>query len=432
MPSTYYIPKCNDKDTLVKSRCKCKNVTIKIKAPKNKANLKITVKKRGKKIKKRKPKKKTKKKTKKKEPIKEQSSLVTNQSNDLIIKNNTPKISKELRSVERNLSEEYSPSINRRILSLKTAPPNKNAHDCPGLNIKFTTKKGVEKCIKWTSKTGKRIMLNNLLSKQKTDCSQIIAPKQLESNCWMNTFFMAWFISDKGRKFNRWFRETMITGITPDGLKIPPKMKKPLWLLNKMIDASLNGRGNITTRYASLMDTNDIIRSIHKAFPKTKFVETKKASNPLTFYRTMYSMINREDFLPWFKISAHNSNIPVNDMIKLEFDKNTSVIGKTKVIFVELFGEAAKARKKIEFEYNEKVYKLDSVILRNIKGYHFSAYITCNGKEYGFDGESYSRMEQFNWKNKINKDKKWRFAEKHDTFFNFKKGYQLLIYYREV
>ena len=79
----------------------------------------------------------------------------------------------------------------------------------------------------------------------------------------------------------------------------------------------------------------------------------------------------------------------------------------------------------------EKIkYKLDSAILRNIGGYHFSAYLTCNKKDYGFDGASFKRIEPFNWKSKINKNIKWRFADEYPTYFNFTQGYQILIYYR--
>ena len=52
-----------------------------------------------------------------------------------------------------------------------------------------------------------------------------------------------------------------------------------------------------------------------------------------------------------------------------------------------------------------------------------------DNKDYGFDGESFSRMQPFSWKTKLNRNSKWRFAEQYETYFNFTKGYQLLIYY---
>ena len=88
----------------------------------------------------------------------------------------------------------------------------------------------------------------------------------------------------------------------------------------------------------------------------------------------------------------------------------------------------------ITFEHKGKTtvakYELDSAILRDINQEHFSAYLTINGKEYGFDGESFSRIEPFRWKKRLYQNTQWRFADQHNTYFNFEKGYQILIYYR--
>ena len=55
-------------------------------------------------------------------------------------------------------------------------------------------------------------------------------------------------------------------------------------------------------------------------------------------------------------------------------------------------------------------YTLDAAVLRDTKKVHFSAYITINGVDYGFDGESYSRLEKFNWKSKLNKNTQYKFT----------------------
>ena len=60
-------------------------------------------------------------------------------------------------------------------------------------------------------------MLKNLNVKaKKINYDLILAPKQALSNCWFNVFFMTFFISDKGRKFFRYLRKSMITGILPN------------------------------------------------------------------------------------------------------------------------------------------------------------------------------------------------------------------------
>jgi len=328
-----------------------------------------------------------------------------------------------------NIKPSYSPSLNKNLLSLKTIAPKSYIHNCPGTDVIVQTKKS-KKCMKWTGAKAKKTMLDNLLSKTHIECDKIIAPKQHQSNCWMNTFFMAWFISDKGRKFNRWFRETMIRGVDPNGREISKKLKKPLWLLNKMIDASLRGFSiDSGRRYADSMDTNEIIRSIYKAVSKkSNVVKTKVASNPLTFYKELYNLISG-DFMPWGTITMRATQ-GLKKVIKsqlLEWDSQNIL---PKVIFLIFYDDASDQIKPKKIKFDNKIYKLDAIIIRNTKRHHFSACITCNKNEYVFDGASYSAMRPFNWSEKLNKNEEWRFAEQHDVYFNFKKGYQILMYYQ--
>ncbi len=136
------------------------------------------------------------------------------------------------------------------------------------------------------------------------------------------------------------------------------------------------------------------------------------------------------------------------DPCLIQFDVYTCGELIPKVIFVEVQDTPSgkfKTPKKLEFVVDRAnilgrkniqpgkkySYKLDAAVLRNTSKIHFSAYITINGIDYGFDGESYSRLEKFNWKSKLNKNTQWRFAEQYETYFNFTKGYQILIYYRD-
>ena len=125
-------------------------------------------------------------------------------------------------------------------MTLKSLTPQDNIYDCPNGGIFAKTQKG-SKCYGWNTKKARGVMLANLNTKKPVIANDIIAPAQHQSNCWMNSFFVTWFLSDMGRKFNRWFRQTAITGELPDKTKIPTKFKKPAFLLNKMIDASLRG-----------------------------------------------------------------------------------------------------------------------------------------------------------------------------------------------
>ena len=78
-------------------------------------------------------------------------------------------------------------------------------------------------------------LLHNLRSSKHLDCSRFIAPKQFNSNCWFNTMFVSFFISDYGRKFFSYFRQMMILGnsIRIKGtIDIKPAMRKALFNLN--------------------------------------------------------------------------------------------------------------------------------------------------------------------------------------------------------
>jgi len=360
-----------------------------------------------------------------------------------IIPDNTPSTNKSLRANIANFGL-YSPSINKMLVSLKTkSPVGVKGADCSSELVNVTLKNGKKRCLGWNSKAAQKIMLGNLRSKKPITCSTVTAPKQAQSNCWFNAFFMTFFISDMGRKFNRWLREAMITGKLADGRVIAKKLRKPLFALNKYINASLRSSYD-DTNFADLMDTNYIIKNIYSAIGRrinraeneTIIAPVDSASNPLTFYKGLYQTLGG-DLMHWITISISNPSVKILSDIQNEFKKYDKE-AFAKVIYLEIYDNASKTfhkPKKFVIKRRESdglysfTYTLDSAVLRNTSKIHFSAYITCNGKDYGFDGESFSRMQSFKWKSKLNLNSKWRFAEQYETYFNFTKGYQLLVYY---
>ena len=99
------------------------------------------------------------------------------------------------------------------------------------------------------------MMLKNLnIEAKKINYNLISAPKQSLSNCWFNVFFMVFFISDKGRKFFRYLRKSMITGILPNKEPIDQSLKKP----NFFIEASSVGK-NDPAEFGETMNTNFLI-----------------------------------------------------------------------------------------------------------------------------------------------------------------------------
>ena len=318
---------------------------------------------------------------------------------------------------------------------------------------------------KYTSKKAVELLVNNL--NKKIDCDKIIAPIQWQSNCWFNSGFMIYFVSDKGRKFNRYLREAMITGsivkkhnknvplkanekfisnkgIIRKNIK-PMELKKLLFIFNLCIEASLSG-----SQMAYFMDTNFLIRNIHNILNKIdnkNFVKTNKASNPETFYNGLKTYLFEDSSHEVIPIKAANISITedddtwdetitpefmrvaygidyIPDMIGISiFDNNDGTAGlsgnidnKTPEITITFDGQKVK-------------YVLDSVLIRDTSTRHFCCLITCNGNEMGFDGESFHRVSPFKWKSLINKDKDWRF-EGSNVDWNFRNGYQKLYYYR--
>ncbi len=351
---------------------------------------------------------------------------VSKEKKKLVVSNMTPLFNKSLRKSINKISD-YSPSINRQLATLKSLSPIQAQGCADSASIKVQLKNGKTKCLAWTSKRAQKIMLNNLVSKKPIDCAAITAPKQAQSNCWFNAFFVTFFISDKGRKFNRWLREVMIAGKLTDGRKISKKLHKSLFSLNKFINASLRSPYD-DTNFADLMDTNILIKNIFGAVGRkiniknneTLIAPVDKASNPLSFYRGLYEALGG-DPLKWLNITSKPG---IRRMAKLgpQF-RHYENEAFAKVIYFEIYDAESKSfHKPKQFIIKRRetdgiyayTYSLDSAILRNTEQFHFSAYLTCNGKDYGFDGESFSRMQPFNWKTKLNRNSQWRFAEQHE------------------
>jgi hypothetical protein len=434
------IPKCPDNYELKKDICQCK----KIKKAKKKTN------------------KKTRKKTNKKTrcPKGTRKNKKTNKCESiLVLKDTTPKELKELRQVVQGKKHHsFSPNVNQIISSLKSVSPHKEfgLNKCKYLDDKiYIEKNGKGKCYGIKSKIAQTYMLDNLLSKKPIDCGAIIAPRQKSANCWFNSFFMIYFISDKGRKFFRYLRMAMITGQLPNGEPVNPKLRMPLLLLNKYIEASLIGTGAKSTiaadrtfsHLATLMDTNVVIRKVARNLGKERkdfnIVKTQKASNPYVFYSGLIKYL-KSNPLTFLKIQVRHAlnsktlNKEINALITNQ-DESDNFGPKGPLDFFVLERWAAEFPIKswtipqnIKIKYKGEIhnYALDSAVLEDISRIHFSAYITCNGKPMAFDGESFSRLVPFEWKKKMNKDAKWRFAEQFETYFNFRRGYYMLFYYR--
>ena len=355
----------------------------------------------------------------------------------------TPEINKKLVSMSLNtgFSDIFDCGLNTPLQN-KNFKPNVSRNDETLFNNIMQVKIGVKNknpiCVDRNDPRAQKLLLKNLNSTSAIDCSKIITPIQIRANCWFNTMFVCFFISDKGRKFFKFFRQLMIEGKLANGSKITPStLADSFFLLNAAIEACYNSSKNKKTQDLALaMDTNNIITRIYNAIPRQNrnfgILDVDSANNPLNYYDDVMRFLNND-----------NINLVEIDYVGI---KNISLNGGKvgdkipDVYAVTMIDRESKNNKDkpLAFKLHGVDYVLDSVIIRDTQMYHFCALITCGGNELGFDGASMSRLNKFQWKKNINKDINWTFEgsnfnedKKDPILWNFRQAYQILFYYRK-
>ena len=331
----------------------------------------------------------------------------------------------------------YSPTINEKLVTLRSSISRIPFVKCNNrkafqllepLKIAVTSTK---KCISYDSKEGKQLLLDNLAANKHVDPTKIIPPIQSQSNCWFNTMFVTFFVSDKGRKFFHFFRQLMIEGKQANGQKInPPKLRNAFSLLNYAIDAALTG-----SPIAYKLNTNSIIKQIYEAIPDKNpyLVKVDEASNPIRYYDAIIQYL-------------HNNALKIQ-LIDVKDDTWTEKIEEKEephIIMAEIYDSSGE-KAGISGQINHKPlfittkkgieYKLDSCVIRDIEQQHFCAMITCEEQEMSYDGMSYHRLAPMNWTNMLTSTKRWQFEgtlneDGTPLKWSFKHGYQILMYYR--
>lgn len=332
----------------------------------------------------------------------------------------------------------YAPSINKKLTSIRSQKYN-DIFGCGAETELGKTRtfnklmiKAGSKCVPASSQEGRKILLKNFKSDKSLRCSAIIAPMQSHTNCWFNTMFITLFVSDKGRKFMRFFREMMIKGESATGVKInPPELSEAMILFSAAIDACYN-RGNSSKNIGLALNTNNIITSIYSSiygeFEGIKDVD--QYGNPYKFYRDLMMYLGSERALKVEKIDDKDN-----------VDNFLSMSGSSKsdpdVMIVTLsdFGGSNIAHPedvdkiRTDVVFNGHRYKLDAAITRDLTKNHFCCGITCNNKSVMFDGSAFSKLVSRNWKSWLNKDYEWSVGETNMRW-NFRQGYSMLFYYR--
>ena len=343
-------------------------------------------------------------------------------------------------------SVSYSPTINQELVLLQSKEREKvhNCNNSQAFDLKEPLQIGVsgkiygKSCIPYYEPKAIKFLLKSLGANKHVDPSKIVPPIQSLSNCWFNTMFVSFFVSDKGRKFFHFFRQLMIEGVQSDGTPIPIKLRNSFALLNYAIDACLSGN-----QYAYTLNTNAIIQTIYDAIPKTyktnhpSITNTNEAGNPVYYYISLLDYLHNKSLQLLFMNSVNENwkNMILNKIENLNhlphiivleiYDgvKNTAgIAGQTTNKPKSFFIKGAK-------------YALDSCVIRDTTQQHFCCVLTCENKEMGYDGLSFHRLVNLDWKQKINSDFIWEFEGSNNLNgtplkWNFLHGYQLLIYYR--
>ena len=388
--------------------------------------------------------------------------LISKSIQTILVKKKKPNNMLSTIREELTKNKSFTPEINKRLVSMSLNTGFTDIFDC-GLNTPLQNKKfkpnvsrndetlfknimqvkiGVKNknpiCVDRNDPRAQKLLLKNLNSTSAIDCSKIITPIQIRANCWFNTMFVCFFISDKGRKFFKFFRQLMIEGNFANGSKITPStLADSFFLFNAAIEACYNSPKNKKTQNLALaMDTNNIITRIYNAIPRQNrnfgILDVDSANNPLNYYDDVMRFLNNDninlveiDYVGIKNISLNGGKVgdKIPDVYAVTMIDRESKKNKDKPLAIKLHGVD---------------YVLDSVIIRDTQMYHFCALITCGGNELGFDGASMSRLNKFQWKKNINKDINWTFEgsnfnedKKDPILWNFRQAYQILFYYRK-
>ena len=282
---------------------------------------------------------------------------------------------------------------------------------------------------------------------EKVDMSKLITPKQYASNCWFNSFFVVFFVGDKGRKFSKALRHLMITQHGPKEKSMIDnlKMRKTMFAFNLAIEASLTGNP-----IAYKINTNSFVVSLAESMPpKYKKIMPKydKASNPIVFYDKLMNYFENVHNVKGISITNYQNYSKEHDFTTPAYIKNM-VSKNSDLITIEIYdtmllsnyNKSKHQKKPLKLTYDSKEYTLGAAVIRDTKRRHFCCVCNVNGKEYGFDGASFKRLNPFEWRKLLNKDKEWTFEGSNwkesgkptsrPILWNFMNGYQILFYYR--
>lgn len=404
--------------------------------------------------------------------------VVTNVTNALASRRYSPSVNAKLGLMKQDRVHDifgcgdYMSAVNTHVPLVNIAPylRGKSAKGDKG-------GKNGKKCVYFTHPTAQKQMLDNLATQRDVNCGKVIAPVQAQANCWFNTMFVVFFVSDAGRRFFQYFRAMMILGVRgdlthmsgegatlaaierlhsglasrPAHLKLPNDLHRPFFLLNYAIEACLTGN-----EAAYSLNTNVIILEIHNAIMKNWKADGRirrssvpkpgldQLGDPYEYYVALMSYLS-DNTIRFHEVAVHED---ADD----DFDFAGEVLDDLRqfapgemphVVYVELIQSKNKnihtsgARLPKEMQATlpdgTKVrYELDAALLNEVTtNAHISCAITCNGEGFAYDGQSFTRLVPCDWKERLlNSPVDYKFETTPQCSYAFDRGHISLMYYR--
>lgn len=352
----------------------------------------------------------------------------------------TAEVAREIKSA----SKSFTPAVNAK-LRMMTVAPRYNILGCgvstalgrTGASTAFkirvgTTDNGYPICVDADSRQGQELLLKNFASSEAIDCKSLTMPAQRHANCWFNCMFATFFVSDKGRKFMRAFRQLMIEGKVLSGAKVQPqKLRHALLLFNMAIEACYGGPAG----HDVAINTNNIIAAVYRAIPReyAGIKDIDAHGNPYYFYSDLLEYLNAG-----IKDAPRMVSYKYEDSVTAFFNGENNSNKPADIVVIQLTDTGAEERAQASDFVNKPLtvttkrgytYVLDSAVVRDITGTHFSACVHCNGDEYTYDGAVTSSLVKDIWTKRYNAREAWGITGSN-LKWNFTDGYMLVFYYR--
>lgn len=316
------------------------------------------------------------------------------------------------------------------------------------------------RCLDYDNPTVVNLLLRNLSKYQLIDPMKVISPKQDKNNCWFNTAFMVFFLSDLGRRFSKYFRQYCITGNINNVYQQDENLRISLFYLNIYIDSCIQG-----SAYSLYLNSNFISKRIYQTIPYDKFIKDGNSRGcPIRYYYSLISKLNlsqSDDFNPLYEIIMGKNNLNSFGDIRKSIDfysifspSNPITIKEEEsfyiypqrlrdfpdilLVYIDIKKyPSLQVYDKVKYlKLGEAVYCLDSIVIVHLNKPHVCCLVTINKKYFLYDGASYKKLIPFQWMKHLNSSEDIIFecyisGTKNLGTINMRRSpQQYLIYYR--